>query len=250
MPTTGSRRRAKAARLSRGVRRGTNMAISDRVKRLLWSRSGGFCQNPNCQKDFFLCFKDGSISSIEELAHIIARSNRGPRANWRKEEELRDEYDNIILFCPNCHSLIDKNPSQFPVDILKRWKSDHETIIKDAFVVPTFEYRKSLANRVHSLLNRNKQIFKEYGPHSKNSDSLLTDASDTWIRYIHSTILPNNRKIGKLLLRNEHLLNDHEKSVLQEFIIHQEAFEYNHISGDKTASAPTFPTEMVLILKD
>ena len=52
------------------------MAISDRVKRLLWSRSG-ILSKPELSERFFLCFKDGSISSIEELAHIIARSNRG-----------------------------------------------------------------------------------------------------------------------------------------------------------------------------
>jgi len=226
------------------------MAISYRVKRLLWSRSGGFCQNLSCRNDFFAFFEDGTISSIEELAHIIARSDKGPRGTDQMELTLRDEYDNIILLCPNCHSLIDKNPSQFSVGLLRNWKSDHESTIKDAFVVPVFKNRKALSNEVHGLLRRNKQIFMEYGPHSKHSGSLLTDASEVWIRYIHSTILPNNRQIVKLLSGNEHLLNDHEKSVLQDFIIHQEAFEYNHISGDKTTSAPTFPREIQDILKE
>lgn len=226
------------------------MAISDRVKRLLWSRSGGFCQNPNCRNDFFAFFEDGTISSIEELAHIIAKSNKRPRGADQMEQALRDEYENIILLCPNCHSLIDKNPTQFSVELLRKWKSEHEKTITNAFVVPVFNSREALSNEVHSLLRMNKQIFMEYGPHSEHSDSLLTDASEVWGRYVHSTILPNNRQIVKLLSGNEHLLNDHEKSVFQKFIIHQEAFEYNHISGDKITSAPIFPEEFTYILKE
>lgn len=226
------------------------MAISDRIKRLLWSRSGGFCQNTSCRVDFFTFFEDRSISSIEELAHIIARSDSGPRANQQLKKTMRDEYENIILLCPNCHTLIDKNPEQFPVELLLRWKSDHEKIIKDAFVVPIFNDRDSLSKEVHRYLRRNKQIFDVYGPYSEDKDSPLTDAEAAWVRHIHSDILPNNRQITKLLLGNEHLLKNYEKSVLEKFIIHQEAFEYNHVSGDKTASAPTFPKEMDSILKE
>ena len=67
------------------------MAISDRIKRLLWSRSGGFCQNTSCRVDFFTFFEDRSISSIEELAHIIARSDSGPRANQQLKKTMRDD---------------------------------------------------------------------------------------------------------------------------------------------------------------
>ena len=226
------------------------MAISERVKRLLWARSGGFCQNPSCQKDFFVFFADGTITSIEELAHIIAKSNKGPRSEEKIDTKLKDEYENIILLCPNCHTLIDKNQDRYPFETLKEWKKKHEQRIKDLFELPIYQDRKSLGRDIHKILLENKLIFQTYGPDSEHSNSLLTDAQKVWIRYIHSKILPNNRKIVQLLSRNIHLLTEEEKLIFEKFKIHQEAFEYNHISGDKNSSAPLFPPEMEGILKE
>jgi len=226
------------------------MAISERVKRLLWARSGGFCQNPSCQKDFFVFFADGTITSIEELAHIIAKSDKGPRSEEKIDIKLKDEYENIILLCPNCHTLVDKNPDQYPVKILKEWKRNHEQRIKDLFEVPIYQDRKSLRREIHKILLGNKQIFQTYGPHSRHSNSLLTDAQKAWIRYVHTKILPNNRKVVQLLSKNIHLLTEEEKLIFEKFKIHQEAFEYNHVSGDKNSSASLFPLEMWEILKD
>lgn len=226
------------------------MAISERVKRLLWARSGGFCQNPSCQKDFFVFFADGTITSMEELAHIIARSNKGPRSEKGINTKLKDDYENIILLCPNCHTLIDKNPDQYPVGILKEWKKNHEQSIKSLFSVPIYQDRGSLRREINKILLENKQIFQTYGPHSVHSNYLLTDAEKAWIRYIHLKILPNNRKIVELLSKNIHLLTEEEKLILEKFKIHQEAFEYNHVSGDKNSSAPLFPSEMEDFLKE
>lgn len=224
------------------------MPISDRVKRLLWSRSGGYCQNPNCRDDFFTYFENGEITSIEELAHVIAQSNEGPRGSNPLPLAQRDEYNNIILLCPKCHSLIDKNPIQFPEEMLIDWKLKHVQILQQAFVVPVYSDRKILSVEIHKLLRRNHQIYLSYGPNSEHIDNPLTDAATVWNRYIHSDVLPNNRKIANLLLVNEHLLSSAEKTVLDKFIIHQEAFEFNHVSGDKTSVAPLFPAEINQIL--
>ena len=226
------------------------MAITERVKRLLWARSGGFCQNPSCQKDFFIFFADGTITSMEELAHIIAQSNKGPRSDERINAELKDDYENIILLCPNCHTLVDKNPEQYPVEILKEWEKNHEQSIKDLFEVPIYQDRNSLRIEIHKILLENNQIFQAYGPYSRHSNSLLTDAQKAWIRYVHLKILPNNRKIVQLLSKNIHLLTEEEKLIFEKFKIHQEAFEYNHVSGDKNSSAPLFPPEMEEFLKE
>ncbi|MEJ2700336.1 MAG: HNH endonuclease signature motif containing protein, partial [Desulfuromonadales bacterium] len=133
------------------------MPINERVKRLLWSRSGGYCQNPGCQSDFFTFFENGEISSIEELAHMVARSSDGPRGQGAIPIGQRDEYENIILLCPSCHSLVDKNPTQFPEALLLQWKAVHEQKIKDVFVAPVFTSRGSLAARIHELLRENSR---------------------------------------------------------------------------------------------
>jgi len=225
------------------------MAISNRTKRLLWSSSAGYCQNPGCHNYFFVFFEDGTISSIEELAHVIGHSENGPRGTSDLDTAERDTYENIILLCPNCHTLIDKSHLQFPKEMLYDWKQQHEEAIKHIFVVPVYEDRQALAKAVHMLLRKNKAIFMQYGPHSPNAAELLADEAEVWKRYIMSDIIPNNRKIANLLGANEHLLNDNEKDIFDKFILHQEAFEYNHVSGDKTPAAPLFPEEMNNILR-
>ena len=190
------------------------------------------------------------MSSLEQLAHIIAQSDRGPRGTHILDVTERDDYENIILLCPNCHSLIDKNPTHFSVDLLYEWKAKHEMLIERAFVVPLFNTRDELATEVHKLLRENKAVFKQYGPYSESSTDPLSDAAEVWHRRVLSTVLPNNRKVGEMLIANEHLLNDGEKAVLDQYLLHQEAFEYNHVSGEKTTAAPLFPLAMNSLLKD
>ena len=46
------------------------------------------------------------------------------------------------------------------------------------------------------------------------------------------------------------LLSEEEKEALDKFVLHQQEFEYNHMSGDKTSAAPLFPDEMNTILQE
>lgn len=224
------------------------MGISKETKILLWSKAGGYCQNPGCHRDFFVFFGNGSISDLEELSHMIGQSKKGPRGESDLDSTERDAYENIILLCPNCHTMIDKNPSQFPVEMLRSWKLQHEEDIKNLFVTKIYKDRQTLKDAVHKLLRLNNCIFEQYGPHS--SSNPLSDAAKVWQRYILSDIIPNNRKIAHMLNANENLLKREEKETLCKFVLHQQAFEYNHISGDKMPTAPLFPkAEMNNILK-
>ncbi len=226
------------------------MAVSAKTKRLLLARSGGYCQNPACRRDLFVFFQNGDGTSLEELAHVIGRSKQGPRGRSDLEVGKRDEYENIILLCPTCHTLIDKSPSQFSVETLHEWKRSHEDTIRRTFLVPVYDTRDDLASAVHQLLRRNRAIFRQYGPHSEHAMDPLSDAADAWRHHVIADIIPRNRQIADLLSENEHLLSEEEKEVLDKFVLHQQAFERNHISGDKTSTAPLFPDEMNTILKE
>lgn len=225
------------------------MAISDRVKRQLWASSSGLCQNPKCRKDLFLVFADGAITSIDELAHVIAKKPDGPRGNDETPPTERDEFENIIVLCPSCHSTIDKAPQQFPSELLLEWKRAHQEIVMRALLTPIYNSRTELRREVRQLLERNKGIFDVYGPHSSTASNPLADAAKQWRRLVLTQILPNNQKLIALLEINSHLLNESEKKTLRAFVVHAEAFEYNHVSGDKNSAAPLFPMEMNQILE-
>lgn len=112
------------------------MSIRTIVKRKLWASSGGFCGKPDCHSDLFPFFESGKITNIEELAHIIGQKEKGPRGNNPLPLDERDEFENIILLCPTCHTIVDKNPELFPNETIKQWKSNHEKSIADIFQVP------------------------------------------------------------------------------------------------------------------
>ena len=94
------------------------------TKLRLFANSGGFCQNPSCNRNLFILFDDNEIH-IAEIAHIIS-VNEGARKNNKLTAEEKGDFDNLILLCPTCHTIIDKAEETFPVDLILRWKSEHE----------------------------------------------------------------------------------------------------------------------------
>lgn len=99
------------------------MAIPDIDKKILWGRSGNRCAFPECKKE--LTFEKG-IGIIGEMAHIVARNKSGPRGDAGLPAEKIDGYFNLILLCPDHHTLIDKNEKEWTVAKLEKIKMEHE----------------------------------------------------------------------------------------------------------------------------
>src|SRR5688500_6402408 len=93
-------------------------AAPDRAtERRLFASSGGFCQNPNCFSPLFLEAGARRVD-VAEMAHILAASTAGPRANSALTAAQCRAYENLILLCPTCHTFIDKAPDEFPDSLL------------------------------------------------------------------------------------------------------------------------------------
>lgn len=205
--------------------------------------------NPGCNDYLFREFEDGHVTSIEEQAHIIAHSDGGPRADTGLHISVRDEFDNLVLLCRSCHGMIDKASANFSVDLLREWKANHAAKIDGLFVTPEYGSRSEMAEVIHRLLAENAATFLALGPLSKFGNDVVSDAKSVWKRAVLNAVIPNNRTIYQTLSKNYGLLNGEEQSILHEFKMHAEAFEYNHLSGDRSASAPRFPPAMQLILR-
>ena len=62
----------------------------------------------------------GGDKHIAEMAHVIPHGKNGPRNEERPEEEFDpDSFDNLILLCPMCHTIIDKDPAPYPLTELE-----------------------------------------------------------------------------------------------------------------------------------
>jgi len=64
--------------------------------------------------------------NIAEAAHIIGFSENGPRGEGELSEELAQDVANLMLLCGICHTTIDRNKENYPVERLRRMKRAHE----------------------------------------------------------------------------------------------------------------------------
>lgn len=69
---------------------------------------------------------------IGEMAHIIAKNTGGARGNLPLAGS-RDDYENLILLCPNHHTEVDYNEANYPPEELHRLKNEHEYYVGQVF---------------------------------------------------------------------------------------------------------------------
>lgn len=106
---------------------GNVMSILLKTHKLLWGRSGNKCAMPDCRNELIVDETETDNESIiGDEAHIIARSNDGPRGESEMSSEDRDKYDNLILLCRIHHKVIDDQPNFYTAEKLREIKEQHE----------------------------------------------------------------------------------------------------------------------------
>lgn len=224
----------------------SRVALSQPAKDMLWSESGGHCQNPECRADLH---SFAERTHIGEFAHIIPASTKGPRAEEGPELTSIERAfpENVILLCPNCHRMVDKAPDEYPADVLRAWKRHSQRARAIAFGTPRFESRAEARTVVEQLLSANRTVFTLYGP----LDGVFDDTrADQWRRHVKDMIIPNNQKLMRLLQVNRELLTDAEKATADVFSVHAQQLEERHLEQNWTPGSIKFPTAMESILED
>jgi len=96
--------------------------------RRLDTLSGNQCAAPNCDRPL-IARDNESITS--KICHIEAASKNGPRYNPNMTDDERRHFNNLVLLCDECHTIIDnkENEKLYPIELLKEWKSSHESIM-------------------------------------------------------------------------------------------------------------------------
>ncbi len=109
------------------------LEFSSKTKRVLASRVGYRCSNPNCKVRSTIGPGDDSKSVVllGEAAHIIGAIQDGedklsPRSDSSKKVPEIIGLDNGIWLCRNCHKLVDSKTSTYSIEILRTWKKDAE----------------------------------------------------------------------------------------------------------------------------
>lgn len=214
------------------------MAISEADGKLLWGRAAGICSNPSCRTDLTAILQESNSYNVGEMAHIIARSEVGPRG---EEGGGSDKYPNLILLCPTCHRHIDKSPEgTFTVEQLHRWKSDHEYAIRLRMSEVAYESIDELKGAVSKILMENHLIWEEYGPQSKVAkEDPGSNSYKIWNLRKLDTVIPNNQKIINMVEANMNLLDADDYKAFLLFKNHATSFETNQYC--RVSSYALFP---------
>ena len=101
----------------------SNVKLKTEYKRVLFLSCGGRCSRC-CNALDYDVFSRKTVES-QEYAHIIGESEDGPRGNEQSSIYAGD-IRNIIVLCPTCHAIIDKNLTYYTVDRLANMKKSHE----------------------------------------------------------------------------------------------------------------------------
>ncbi|QEL55187.1 hypothetical protein [Chromobacterium paludis] len=218
------------------------------TQRRLFAASAGYCQNPGCSNELFVDVAGKSIH-IAEMAHVFAAIDGGPRTNLVLSKEERGAFENLIMLCSNCHTMVDKAPDAFPVEMMLRWKREHANKLQGLFGAVKFGDRASARQAVEPLLTENHAIFKQYGPQIDAASNPESGTAEQWKRKMLARILPNSRRMLTIFDANRHLLDGNEKATLELFRQHIDDLEAFHVEGNRE-DASRFPWELSKILED
>lgn len=218
------------------------------TQRRLFAASAGYCQNPACERELFVDVEGNSIH-VAEMAHVFAASANGPRGTGGLSRAERGSFDNLVMLCTLCHTIVDKAPDAYPDDKMLGWKRDHAEKLKALFGVVSFGSRVAAREAVESILSQNRAIFEKYGPHIEAAENPESGAAEQWKRKMLTRILPNNNRVLALLDANRKLLWEEERETLELFRQHVDDLQAYHIEGLKN-DASRFPAAMTSILEN
>jgi hypothetical protein len=106
-------------------------SYTDRTLKILWGRAAGRCAVPECRRELLGDATDyDPIVVIGDIAHIVAASAEGPRGDPDVSKKERDDYENLVLLCKNCHARLDGQKNSNTQERIKQLKGDHETWVR------------------------------------------------------------------------------------------------------------------------
>ena len=95
--------------------------------KVLFGSSGNQCAHPECTNPVVVPGTELSDDAVSaQICHIYAASDNGPRGKPDLTDLERNSADNLILLCGFHHLVVDSQHKDYPADLLKQWKQDHE----------------------------------------------------------------------------------------------------------------------------
>ena len=101
--------------------------IADPVTNRLFALSGNQCAFPGCANPVTEQIAPGEKPvTLGQRAHIVGVGRQGPRSKSAQISDELDAVEYIVLFCTPHHQIVDANPRIYSVEVLAKYKADHE----------------------------------------------------------------------------------------------------------------------------
>ncbi|MFT4926543.1 MAG: tetratricopeptide (TPR) repeat protein [Phenylobacterium sp.] len=120
--------------------------FTPKTKTLIAQRVSHLCSKPDCRVMLIAAHSRPEKSiSMGIAAHICAAASGGPRYDNAMTTEQRKSADNGIWLCCTHSVLIDKDPDEYPVALLKMWKTEAEVYSKQLLNEPMMSEKEASA---------------------------------------------------------------------------------------------------------
>lgn len=109
------------------------------VTNRLFALSGNQCAFPGCSSPVTYQEASGEKPvTLAQRAHLVGVGRQGPRSKEAPLSDDPDAVENLTLFCGTHHAIVDGNPRIYSVEVLAKYKADHEARMaaKDLRVSP------------------------------------------------------------------------------------------------------------------
>ncbi|MGJ4729097.1 HNH endonuclease [Luteimonas sp. SDU101] len=188
----------------------------------------------------------GGDKHIAEMAHVIPHGNEGPRHNERPAGTFHaDSFENLILLCPTCHAIVDKEPGGYRRKTLLDWKSNHLAALAHKQGIRAYEERGQARQAVLAAMAENKAIWNEFAPGngSRFEYDPESEAAKTWEQRMRGVILPNHFRIQAIVKANLHHMTEVERQTFAQYQEHVRGLSERHVCGVAGAAIP-YPAGM------
>lgn len=171
------------------------------TRRTIAERAGYVCSNPDCTTLTIGpdTANPSKSTSTGIAAHICAAAPGGPRYDMAMSSRARSGISNAMWLCATCSHLVDKNGgADYPADVLRRWKKEHERLIKShlesskSVGLLAASDEKARAQSMVQFLDQRSALFapmhQEYFPHVAESAKEIR----TYLTALQATLHPHD----------------------------------------------------------
>jgi hypothetical protein len=137
----------------------------------LAKRARYLCSNPDCKAPTVGPNTDPHKATIiGEAAHIRGANPGSARYDDSISDEVRSDITNGIWLCGNCHTLIDRDGSQYSAELLFAWREEHEKNVL-----------RELGNKTEQLIEQKQaEVISKFSSYPPIIRRIIIDRPPYW----------------------------------------------------------------------